>query len=146
MVLTVKAPSERNRTAMTRRDALSYLAGVGCVAVLRGNVALAQGESGRLSTRLSKWQPPRVHGVIPIGGVNVYYEEQGEGVPIVLTPGGRQAALVTRPLAAGLARKYRVTKCRLSQRSSMISSSRRKRRPSPEGCPRAFHADPWLVG
>ena len=93
---------------MTRRDALSYLAGVGCATVLRGNMALAQGESARLSTRLAKWQPPRVNGVIPISGVNVYYEEQGQGVPIVLTPGGRQAALVTRPLAAELARKYRV--------------------------------------
>jgi pimeloyl-ACP methyl ester carboxylesterase len=49
-----------------------------------------------------------VNGFKALSGANVYYEEQGKGVPVVLCPGGRLDAETTRPLASKLADKYRV--------------------------------------
>jgi pimeloyl-ACP methyl ester carboxylesterase len=45
---------------------------------------------------------------ISIHGTKVYYEEMGQGVPLVYTPGGRHDIGVARSLAQKLARKYRV--------------------------------------
>lgn len=92
---------------VSRREALGYLAatGAGLVSASRADVALAQGAA---PSRLAGWPAPRVNGFMQIGGANVYYEEQGQGVPVVLCPGGRLAAETTRPVAATLAAKYRV--------------------------------------
>jgi len=46
--------------------------------------------------------------IVSINGAKVYYEEMGQGVPVVYTPGGRHDIEVVRPLAQKLARKYRV--------------------------------------
>ena len=55
-------------------------------------------------------QRPRsgVGKTVSINGANVYYEEMGQGVPLVYTPGGRHDIEVARPLAQKLARRYRV--------------------------------------
>ncbi len=45
---------------------------------------------------------------VSINGANVYYEEMGQGVPLVLNAGGRHDIEVVRPVAQKLARKYRV--------------------------------------
>lgn len=93
--------------ALTRRDTLRYLVGVGVASTVRADMSWAQEGAVRFSTRLAKWQTPRTNGRVLIDGVNVYYEEQGQGIPIVLCPGGRQTVEATRPLAAELGRKYR---------------------------------------
>jgi pimeloyl-ACP methyl ester carboxylesterase len=59
-------------------------------------------------SRLANWPAPRVNGFKVIGDVNIYYEEQGPGVPVVLCRGGRLNAESTRPTVAKLAAKYRV--------------------------------------
>ena len=92
---------------VTRRDALQYLAGVVTASALQSDVAFAQGET-RAGTRMKYLPPPRMNSLMSMGGVNVYYEEQGEGIPIVLSPGGQSAAEETRGVAAQLAKKYRV--------------------------------------
>ena len=91
---------------VTRREALRCLAGAGAAMVTASRVdALAQSVP---PSRLANWPAPRVNGFKAIGGVNIYYEEQGQGVPVVLCPGGRLDAESTRPTAAKLAAKYRV--------------------------------------
>lgn len=89
---------------LTRRTALGYLAGgVGLFSELKSGVAEAQTVG---SSRFGP--PPAKNGIISIGGVNIYYEEQGQGIPIVLSPPGLSGAETTRPGAAKLATKYRV--------------------------------------
>jgi 2-hydroxy-6-oxonona-2,4-dienedioate hydrolase len=92
---------------MTRRQALVSLAAAGCGvnATLRDHVALAQND--RL-TRLSAGHEPRLKGFQNLSGNNVYYEESGQGVPVVLTAASNYDAETTREVAATLARKYRV--------------------------------------
>jgi pimeloyl-ACP methyl ester carboxylesterase len=92
---------------VTRRDALQYLAGVGIASTLKTDVAFAQGGT-RPALRFQYPPPPPKNGLMSIGGVNVYYEEQGQGIPILLHPGGQSRAEETRAVAAQLARKYRV--------------------------------------
>ncbi len=90
--------------SLTRRAALKSLAGgIGLVGGLRTSLAAAQTEG---SSRFPK-APPK-NGYMEIGGVRIYYEEQGQGIPVVLHPPGVSAAEVTRPGAAKLSRKYRV--------------------------------------
>jgi pimeloyl-ACP methyl ester carboxylesterase len=91
---------------LTRRDALFWLA-AGTAAGVRADVAHAQGGI-RAGTRVKYLPPPRANALMSIGGVNVYYEEQGQGIPILLNPGGQSAAEETRGVAAQLAKKYRV--------------------------------------
>jgi pimeloyl-ACP methyl ester carboxylesterase len=80
-------------------------AGFGAAAVLREDVMLAQNTRFR---RLPAWQEPRVKGFKNLGGNNVYYEEYGQGVPLVLTPGGQSDAETTRGVSEKLASKFRV--------------------------------------
>jgi pimeloyl-ACP methyl ester carboxylesterase len=91
----------------TRRDVLQYLAGASIAAALTPAAAFAQAAS-RAGTRVKYLPPPSKNGLMSLSGVNVYYEEQGQGIPIVLNPGGRSAAEETRGVAAQLAKKYRV--------------------------------------
>ena len=94
--------------SVSRRGALQYLLATVCVApVLQARMGYAQGET-RAGTRINYLPPPRMHGLVSIGGVDVYYEEQGTGIPILLSPGGQSAAEETRSVAAQLAKKYRV--------------------------------------
>jgi pimeloyl-ACP methyl ester carboxylesterase len=43
-----------------------------------------------------------------LNGCTIHYEEQGRGVPVVLTPGGRWGGYVHRVVAAALAEEFRV--------------------------------------
>src|SRR5262245_25244298 len=45
---------------------------------------------------------------VMIHGAKVYYEEMGQGVPVVYTPGGRHDLSVARAIAEKLAKKYHV--------------------------------------
>ena len=92
---------------VSRREALGVLAGTGvALAATSPGDLLAQGSE--TPNRFAKFPAPKVNGFKKIGGVNIYYEDQGQGIPVVLCPGGRQASYVTRPTAAKLAGKYRV--------------------------------------
>src|ERR1051326_2078577 len=43
-----------------------------------------------------------------INGCTIHYQDNGKGVPVVLTPGGRWGGFVQRVIAAALAKDYRV--------------------------------------
>lgn len=73
--------------------------------ILRGGVALAQNTR---FTRLPAWREPRTKGFKDLSGNKVYYEESGQGVPVVLTAASNYDAESTRGVAEQLASKYRV--------------------------------------
>jgi 2-hydroxy-6-oxonona-2,4-dienedioate hydrolase len=92
---------------VTRRQALWSLIAAGSVfgTIMTDDVAL--GQNTRF-TRLPVWQQPRVKGFKDLSGNRVYYEESGQGVPVVLTAASNYDAESTRGVAEQLATKYRV--------------------------------------
>jgi pimeloyl-ACP methyl ester carboxylesterase len=106
----VKSRIDISGPRVTRRSALGYLAGA-AVALVSGPGPRVQAGAvqGAPPSRLAEWPPPAKNGFVQLSGVNVYYEEQGTGIPVVLCAGGRgDGADTTRPLARPLAGKYRV--------------------------------------
>src|SRR5262245_48459264 len=92
----------------TRRQALARLTAAGVGLAAASTIEMDLFAQGPLPSRLPEWPAPKINGFKKIGGVKIYYEEQGMGIPVFLCPGGHQPALITRPCAAKLASKYRV--------------------------------------
>jgi pimeloyl-ACP methyl ester carboxylesterase len=94
---------------VTRREAIVSLATAGLGAlVLNETVASAQ-EPPKPSTwpGLSRTPEPQRKGFKNLSGVNVYYEESGQGIPVALTSGGMNPADTMRKVAGQLSAKYR---------------------------------------
>ena len=78
-------------TTLNRREAITRMvaAGIAMPALLQ-----------RPAPVTGKW--------LTINGNKVYYEERGQGIPIVMSPGGQNRLETLRPLAEKLAAKYHV--------------------------------------
>src|SRR5579872_5587163 len=100
---------------LTRREAVTSLAaaaGLGALA-LNDTVALAQ-QAPRPAQKESTWAGNstgpefKTKGFKNLSGVKVYYEEQGEGIPLVLTSAGMEPLNTMHRMGTELSKKYRV--------------------------------------
>jgi pimeloyl-ACP methyl ester carboxylesterase len=64
--------------------------------------------AGIAMPRLTQRPAPVTGKWLTIDGNKVYYEERGQGIPIVMSPGGQNRVETLRPLAERLAAKYHV--------------------------------------
>jgi pimeloyl-ACP methyl ester carboxylesterase len=96
---------------VTRREAVTSIAAAGLG-------ALAVGATGAWAQQVplkpSTWPgatfgpEPQRKGFKNLSGVNVYYEESGQGIPVSVTSGGMNPADTMRRISTQLASKYRV--------------------------------------
>ncbi len=87
---------------LNRRNFMQGLASVAAIAPIAINSAMAQ--SAPTSTNESS----SVGRYLSIDGNQVYIEDRGEGIPIIMAAGGQNLVETLRPLAEKLAKKYRV--------------------------------------
>ena len=98
---------------LSRRDAIALIGstGAGLAAVLREEIGLAS-QAPQRGGRGTVAAPPasNVAKSMVIDGSRVFYEDRGQGIPIVLSAGGRNRMETLRPLAEKLLamHKYRV--------------------------------------
>lgn len=85
------------KSAINRRNALTMMAGMSAVSLLRPRAGIAQTST---SSSAGKY--------LTVDGNKIYYEERGRGIPIVIAAGGQNRVETLRPLAEKLAAKYRV--------------------------------------
>ncbi len=86
-----------SRLEISRRNALGTMAAATAVSFLRPRMASAQSSA---SSNVGKY--------VTVDGNKIYYEERGQGIPIVIAAGGQNRVETLRPLAEKLAPKYRV--------------------------------------
>lgn len=88
---------------LNRRDAIGRIVGTGL-----GIASLSLTERLGFSASRPQRATPVAGKYITIDGNKVYYKERGQGIPVVVTPGGQNPLETVRPLAEKLATKYRV--------------------------------------
>ncbi len=91
---------------LSRRSALQAIAGLATTATTLGQIQGAQAQDTTATTETN--QTTRLGRYLTIDGNRVYIEERGNGIPIVMSPGGQNRIETLRPLAEKLAKKYRV--------------------------------------
>ena len=101
-------------STLTRREAVATLAAAGLGGmVLNDTVTWAQG-APRPTPKPSTWSGNstgpefKTKGFKNLSGVKVYYEEQGQGIPLVLTSAGMEPLDTMRRMGTELSKKYRV--------------------------------------
>jgi pimeloyl-ACP methyl ester carboxylesterase len=94
---------------VTRREVMVSLAAAGVGALLLNETVAWAQEAPKPSTwpGASRGPAPREKGFKNLSGVNVYYEESGQGIPVALTSGGMNPADTMRKVAGQLSAKYR---------------------------------------
>src|SRR5262245_49199740 len=88
---------------LNRRDAIGRMVGAGL-----GIVSLSLTETPGHGAPQPQRPAPATGKYISLDGNKVYYEDRGQGIPLILTPGGQNRLETVRPVAEKLAAKYRV--------------------------------------